>query len=153
MSRQISILPWLDTSSNISVSIDSLPMKRVQKCRAATPFPLMIVDCVTWTIWTNKLFSCKYFWFSVFWSLSEMSWWKCCLSCQQEFTAVSVQEHPFVKAFNDTRINNSEEGQKKKFWEFFPLRGGGGHLFPKVYVRIVTKKWTFWWRPKMLQRT
>ena len=31
-------------------------------------------------------------------------------------------------------------GENKKFWEFFPLRGGGGHLFPKVYVRIVTKK-------------
>ena len=30
--------------------------------------------------------------------------------------------------------------ENKKFWEFFPLRGGEGHLFPKVYVKIVTIK-------------
>jgi len=31
--------------------------------------------------------------------------------------------------------------QKQEVLGIFPLRGGGGgHLFPKVYVRIVTKK-------------
>ena len=29
-------------------------------------------------------------------------------------------------------------GENKKFWDFFILEGG--HLFPKVNVRIVTKK-------------
>ena len=46
-----------------------------------------------------------------------------------------------------------KSAKTRSFGNFFHCEGGGGHLFPKVYVRIVTKKWTFWWRPKMLQRT
>ena len=69
----------------------------------------------------------------------------------------SICHNSYQKVNTLMKTKNAPKGLKcnKPYFflkQGFP-KGGEGHLFPKVYVRIVTKKWTFWWRPKMLQRT
>ena len=69
-------------------------------------------------------------------------------------TAVEVISDQFHHITLDSKSGKfwKKSAKTRSFGNFFHCEGGG-HLFPKVYVRIVTKKWTFLWRPKMLQMT
>ena len=85
----------------------------------------------------------SYFWYA-----------KIILRCQNMFYnsgEVTSDQFNHINLDSISWIFWKKSAKTKFFGNNFLWEGGrGGHLFQKVYLRIVIKKWTFWWRPKMM---
>ena len=61
-------------------------------------------------------------------------------------------DHFQVIGFRSWSVKSGKKSAKTKLFGSFSLKGGGGPLFPNVYVRILTKSEHFCKKLKMLLR-